>query len=118
MRALSAGSEKRDITFEARIARRRGVQFVVTVRDGENVIASSMAVIDGPGATAAIAIREPKRWLPNHPNLYDAIFEIHRGGEVLDRVHCYFGIRSVGVRDGRVTLNGEPVYLKMVLDQG
>jgi beta-galactosidase/beta-glucuronidase len=107
------------VTFEARIARpSEDLQFVVAVRDAEIVVATSMAVIDGPGATAAIAIRDPKRWSAKHPNLYDAIFEIRRGGEVLDRVQSYFGIRSVGVQDGRVTLNGEPIYLKMVLDQG
>ncbi len=107
------------VTFEARIARpAEDVQFVVTVRDGDRVIASSTAVVEGPGATAAVAIRDPQRWSPKSPNLYDAIFELRRGGEVLDRVQSYFGIRSVGVKDGRVMLNGEPIYLKMVLDQG
>jgi hypothetical protein len=52
------------------------------------------------------------------PNLYDAVFELRRGGEVVDRVRSYFGFRQVAVESGRVRINGRPVYLKMVLDQG
>src|ERR1039458_10752601 len=37
---------------------------------------------------------------------------------VLDRVQTYFGIRSVTAESGRVLLNGNPFFLKMVLDQG
>ena len=37
---------------------------------------------------------------------------------MLDRVQSYFGFRSIGVESNRVTLNGRPIYLKMVLDQG
>jgi len=39
-------------------------------------------------------------------------------GRTLDRVHSYFGFRSVTAEAGRVLINGGPVYLKMVLDQG
>jgi len=41
-----------------------------------------------------------------------------QGNRVIDRVESYFGIRSVTTQDGKVLLNGEPIYLKMVLDQG
>ncbi len=30
----------------------------------------------------------------------------------------YFGFRTIGIANGRVTINGSPVYLKFLLDQG
>jgi beta-galactosidase/beta-glucuronidase len=44
--------------------------------------------------------------------------ELRRGGTLLDRVHSYFGFRRVTAEHGKVLLNGDPIFLKMVLDQG
>ena len=35
-----------------------------------------------------------------------------------DRVQSYFGQRKVGLHDGKIYLNNEPLYLRLVLDQG
>ena len=59
----------------------------------------------------------PVLWTPDNPFLYEIKITM---GE--DRVASYFGLRSVEVKkiDGipRVCLNGEPVFLQGVLDQG
>ena len=68
--------------------------------------------------TALLSIDEPEVWSPSSPNLYDLALELRRGAVVLDRVQTYFGIRSVTAENGRVLLNGNPIFLKMVLDQG
>jgi beta-galactosidase/beta-glucuronidase len=61
----------------------------------------------------------PALWSPEHPNLYDLRLELlDRGGEVLDRVDSYFGMRKIEVKDGRVFLNAHPLYQRLVLDQG
>ena len=60
---------------------------------------------------------QPVLWTPEHPFLYE--IEIQAGE---DRVSSYFGLRTIEVKqvDGmpRVCLNGEPVFLHGVLDQG
>src|SRR5207248_11104787 len=38
--------------------------------------------------------------------------------DVLDRVHSYFGFRAVAAENGKVLLNGDPTFPKLVLDQG
>ena len=38
-------------------------------------------------------------------------------GGTADLLTATFGMRDVGTRDGRVTLNGQPVYLLGALDQ-
>ena len=62
---------------------------------------------------------EPMRvWSPERPNLYDVTVILRRGGEALDRVQTYFGVRKVEVRKGKVYLNNCPLYQRLVLDQG
>ena len=39
-------------------------------------------------------------------------------GELLDTVHSYTALRSIGVQGDRFVLNGRPYPLRMVLDQG
>lgn len=60
---------------------------------------------------------QPLLWSPEHPYLYEMTISM---GE--DSVHSYFGLRTVEVRKGkgipRVCLNGEPIFLQGVLDQG
>ena len=107
------------IRFEANLQRPDPqVQFHVTVREGDRHLAYAMGTSDGPRATAAAFIRNPKLWSTGTPNLYDVTLELRKGTQVLDRVESYFGFRSVVVGKDRLLLNGRPTYLKMVLDQG
>lgn len=60
---------------------------------------------------------QPRQWSPQDPYLYSAAITV---GE--DRVETYFALRQVQIRDvegiRRVCLNGKPVFLNGVLDQG
>ncbi len=57
-------------------------------------------------------------WSPENPNLYEIRYTLLRDGEAVDSVCSYFGLRTVACENGAVTLNGKPIYLRMVLDQG
>ena len=58
-------------------------------------------------------------WSPTTPTLYDLTFEmLDAAGNVLDRVQSYVGLRSVSIDGDQIYLNGEPIYLRSVLDQG
>ena len=108
------------VKFEARILRagKEALEFHAIVREGGRVMASSMGAVEEGRAVAAAQVRDCKLWSPESPNLYDVSFEIRSGAEVLDRVQSYFGFRTVSIRQGRVAINGRPVYLKFILDQG
>jgi hypothetical protein len=56
-------------------------------------------------------------WSPDHPALYTATATLRVNGQPVDELHATFGFRTVEARDGRIYLNGEPVYLRGVLDQ-
>jgi beta-galactosidase/beta-glucuronidase len=58
-------------------------------------------------------------WSPGSPNLVDAeVCLVDDDGADIDRVRCYFGLRSVEVADGKFILNGSPFYLRLALEQG
>jgi beta-galactosidase/beta-glucuronidase len=57
-------------------------------------------------------------WSPEHPNLLDAVLTLLAGDEVLDEVHSYCGLRSIGTDGEHFLLNGHPYYLRFALEQG
>lgn len=58
-------------------------------------------------------------WSPHSPTLMDARLELlDAEGRLIDEVHSYTALRSVGVQGQTVVLNGRPFPLRMVLDQG
>ncbi len=65
-----------------------------------------------------LKINNPKLWGIRQPNLYDLEIEFIRGKEKIDQVKSYVGFRQVECRGNRIFLNGQPVFLRTVLDQG
>jgi len=61
---------------------------------------------------------EIQKWSPSTPNLYEINFELLRSGQTVDHTESYFGMREVSIHGGQVLLNGEPVYQRLLLDQG
>jgi Glycosyl hydrolases family 2, sugar binding domain/Glycosyl hydrolases family 2, TIM barrel domain len=78
------------------------------------VLADDVYSVDGPSLERTITLPHGDfRWSPGSPRLIDAALEV---GE--DKVTSYLGLRDVGVRDGRFTINGERMFLRLVLAQG
>lgn len=59
-----------------------------------------------------------RAWTPNNPVLYDLKVRVFKDGRPVDSVDTYFGMRKVEVRDGKVYLNNQPIYQRLILDQG
>jgi beta-galactosidase/beta-glucuronidase len=57
-------------------------------------------------------------WSPEQPDLYDIEFRLSRNGTVLDRALSYFGMRDIRIQGNCVLLNGNPLYQRLILDQG
>ena len=94
-----------------------GDRFRAVVRAGRKVVAEreTPAV---QGAPVCIAVPDARAWSPSDPFLYDLELSVVRGGKEIDRVESYFAMRKVSWEDGRIFLNGKPVFLRFVLDQG
>ena len=57
-------------------------------------------------------IDNPKLWDVDNPNLYELVLETS------EKLYSYFGFREVSIIDKKICINGAPVLLKAVLDQG
>jgi beta-galactosidase/beta-glucuronidase len=71
-------------------------------------------------ATGHVDLRIPyaKLWSPESPHVYDLVIRLYDGEQLLDEVKSYVGLRGIELREGKFLINGVPIYLKMVLDQG
>jgi beta-galactosidase/beta-glucuronidase len=108
-----------NFTFDARLeGALDGVTLGFTVSSEGKVVAWGEAPAQGKYATPGGFIRSPQLWSVERPRLYDVTLELRRNGQTVDRVESYFGFRKVAIENGRVTLNGRPIYLKFLLDQG
>ncbi len=98
-------------------ATRRGLSLRVrALAAGKAVGEASGPAADG--APLSIALADARPWSPAEPFLYDLELTVLDGSRVIDLVQAYAGLRKVHVEGNRILLNNEPVYLRLVLDQG
>jgi beta-galactosidase/beta-glucuronidase len=58
-------------------------------------------------------------WSPDDPHLYDLTVQLlDAEGQIVDTADSYAGLRSVSIQGKRLLLNGEPLFQRLVLDQG
>ncbi|MER7250766.1 sugar-binding domain-containing protein [Kribbella sp. NPDC000426] len=101
-------------------APRRGHRLTVELTDSGGVVSSEEVAIGTDFvATCVLPVPSDRRrlWSPADPHLYGLRFVLD-DGEVLDEVESYAGLRSIAIEGNRFLLNGEPVFQRLVLDQG
>ena len=59
-----------------------------------------------------------KKWSPDQPHLYDIEFTVRENGKVIDEIGSYFAMREISIDGNNLLLNGEPLYQRLILDQG
>jgi len=104
-----------DVTLHAPAA---GWRVEIEVLNGEEVVAHAQDDSGCPACRQFLTIKDARRWSPEDPFLYDLRLKLYEGETLLDEIRSYAGLRVIGIRNGQILLNGEPIYLKMVLDQG
>ena len=107
--------------------RRDGLRLDVQLRAGDRPLADDSYAILGGELQRRIALPDPGiddsrnelLWSPASPNLIQATLRLRdESGAILDEVFSYTALRSLSVQGNRVVLNGRPIPLRMVLDQG
>ncbi len=59
----------------------------------------------------------PRLWSPDSPSLYTVMTTLVIDGRAVHSTAKHCGFRTVEARAGRIYLNGEPIYLRGMLDQ-
>jgi len=90
---------------------------VSTAYHGEPTGASQAMVSNG-WAEITVALTETYLWTVGDGKLYDLQLVLDKKGEEVDKLSSYFGLRSVGFDGMKFTINGKPVFQRLVLDQG
>jgi hypothetical protein len=82
-------------------------------------VAGTQAVLAPGEARAALELAVPGAlpWSPGMPQLYRAELTLEPAGGEPDGLAESIGFRRIEARDGRLWLNGEPLYLRGALDQ-
>jgi beta-galactosidase/beta-glucuronidase len=92
----------------------------ITVRleqNGQRVAETQLALAAGQAAySASLHVDSPQRWSMESPTLYTATVQLSVQ-TMEDAITTRFGFREIATRDGRLLLNGEPIYLLSALDQ-
>ena len=70
------------------------------------------------GIPIFVPVADPRLWSPQDPHLYTLSVSVSVGGKVVDEVASYSGLRKVHLEGNQVFLNNEPLYQRLVLDQG
>lgn len=86
---------------------------------GENCVASKTWQAGAGHREVSTDLVAPhvRAWSPDHPDLYRLEMTFTREGHVIEKRTETFGFRTIETRDGKLFLNGEPLYLRAALDQ-
>jgi beta-galactosidase/beta-glucuronidase len=114
MHAFIGGTERQDLRLS------------VLLRAGDQVLAHDSYQVVSHEVNRRIGLSDPGiddyrnelLWSPERPTLIDVELQLLRGNEVIDSVKSYTALRSIASQRERLMLNGRPITMRMVLDQG
>ena len=105
-----------------------GLALELTVRLGEEILAELSVMPRDKTTYVDVPLPELRNsqdrarmlWTPEHPTLLDieVVVRDRQSATVIDAAASYTGVRSVSVGMGSFQLNGQPCYLRAVLNQG
>ncbi|QDP95164.1 beta-galactosidase [Microlunatus elymi] len=103
-------------------ANRPGHTVRVILSDAAGEVATQHVRADldlAPAATLIIPADRVRPWSPRDPHLYDLTVQLlDADQQVVDEITSYAGLRSVSLDGKQIKINGEPIFQRLVLDQG
>lgn len=112
---LEADAARVDLEIDAGGHNPDGVQ--ATVRASRDGMLEALEI--GPiDETLTLTFDEPAYWSPDSPTLYDLEVILEANGRTVDRYEETFGLRTIERDEEGFKLNGEPIRLRGVLDEG
>lgn len=82
-------------------------------------VGEKVASVSADLATTQLIVDEIHLWNPCAPEIYDLVIELLDADQnVIDTVFSYFALRDVSLSDRALCINGKPIFMRMILDQG
>ncbi len=101
------------LTVHANASEADGMTLTATASYEGRAMGRASAVVCGNQAILTIPLDELHLWEVGNGRLYD--LELRLGA---DTVKSYFGMRNIGCKKGIFYLNDQPIFQRLVLDQG
>jgi beta-galactosidase/beta-glucuronidase len=121
--------ERWEIGFEAQIAGDlpAGLRLNVRLHAGRTLLADDTYTVVGGEVARRVALSDPGiddyrntlLWSPSTPTLIQAELQLlDARSDRIDSVRSYTALRSIAIQGDKFVLNGRPLLLRLVLDQG
>lgn len=81
-------------------------------------VGQAAATAVGYGVSFRLPVSEVHLWDVGQPALYDLVLTLTDEAGTTDRLESYFGLRTVEIRPDALYLNGKPLFMRTILDQG
>ena len=110
---------QQNLTIITRLSKHTDAEIEIEITDPTGQVLCVRTSAQGRSeASQTIQIPRPRLWHPQDPYLYSVKIRLLDDGAEQDSVESYTGLRSLAVADQNILLNGEPLYLRGILDQG
>ncbi len=127
--AWSSNLQRWEIGIDVSLKGARTQQLSLAVRMyvGETLLAQDTYSVMAGEVHRQIALSDPGiddfrnelLWSPSSPTTIDVDLELRdSAGHIVDRVRSYTALRTIATEGDRFLLNGRPLLLRLVLDQG
>ncbi|WIJ24062.1 glycoside hydrolase family 2 protein [Devosia sp. RR2S18] len=90
-----------------------GLPAQLSVCDSDGAVVAQAQVTAAAEAEALLSVPDAKLWSVDTPNLYSLTVDLADA----DTVTHSFGFRTIETAEGKILLNGEPIYMRGALDQ-
>ena len=114
--SLAGGTLKANIKLNN--SQEAGTELSIAVSRNGKIVSNGMMQLTAGRSVYICNVPVVELWSPANPALYDVKVTLGQNGRILDEVKMYTAFRSVGMANGRLTLNGKPIFYRGVLDQG
>jgi hypothetical protein len=116
--SLETGQVRARLVFALPLQMLSSIELRIFGPDGRAVAETVHPVEENqPEFECVFQLQDVRAWSPGSPALYQLEATVKRDGTVVERVDQTFGFRTIETRDGRLFLNGQPLYLRGALDQ-
>jgi beta-galactosidase/beta-glucuronidase len=116
---ITPDARSKSIRIEAELNRGVAGTCEAEVRFEGEPVARGLCPVEGSSLDFRLELEaEPKLWDLLQPNLYDIGLRLTENGQPRDEALAYCGFRTVEIKGRQLLLNGKPVFLRQVLDQG
>jgi beta-galactosidase/beta-glucuronidase len=113
------GDQRDDLRLEVELTVPESGSVRLVAHDVYSVVSGEVhrrIALSDPGIDS---FRNELLWSPTSPTIFNATLRLlDKQNRVLDEVDSYTALRAVGVERDRFMLNGRPLQLRLVLDQG